>query len=405
VRRRSKANDREAQDGEAKIGSLIGGSMASRTALILTFMLLLCFMAMTGTQVASAQQSVTPMADGSADYAQGEDAYKQGDYQKAFPLISKAANAGFVKAQLRLGEMYVTGKGTPKDEQKGFFWFTKAVEQGYTPAQSNLGTMFGQDTIVPQDYATAVEWFTKAAKRGDAGAQRNLAICYERGYGVKQSSYAAYLWFSLAEDNGDPQAEEGVARNIKHADNHGLVESYLGLPKGPADLGVEQAEAEQKREEAEREREEAERERARYTVAKVLKSGWVNITTTDANGYQHVKGGPLQRVKLLVGNPSGEHAVYLNGVTFDMADVVCLGGYDSHRNPQSTCPPLVVGSIYKLKLDNIRTNMTPDGAGGYDYKNLPYFYMDRADGGRSTWQILELCHGTDCVAVSTVNSR
>lgn len=375
--------------------------MTPRTAFIFTFMLLLCFMAMTGTQVASGQQSIPPMVTGPPEYILGEDAYKQGDYQKAFPLISTAANAGHVKAQLRLGEMYVTGKGTPRNEQKGFLWFTKAVEQSYELAHSNLGGVFGQATIVPQDYATAVEWFTKAAKQGDAGAQRNLAICYEMGYGVKQSSVAANRWFSLAANNGDPKAEEGEART----QGGDAYESYFGSPKGSADLGVEQAEAEQKREEAERERADAERERARYTVAKVLKSSWVNITTTDANGYQHLKGGPLQRVKMLIGNPAGEHAVYLNGVTFDKADVVCLGGYDSHRNPQSTCPPLAVGSIYKLKLDNIRTNMTPDGGGGYDYKNLPYFYMDRADGGRSMWQVLELCHGTDCVAVSTVNSR
>lgn len=175
-------------------------------------------------------------------------------------------------------------------------------------------------------------------------------------------------------------------------------------------IAAENAAREEQKAEAEKQAAaEAQRERENYTVVKVLNSNWVNVTTTDENGYTHVNGGPLQRMTVSLGTATGEHGIILQGIPYGggnaRADIVCLYSVDSHGNPKPGCPPLSVGSTYNLKLDRLRTHMTPDGAGGYDYKNLPYLAMRRADGSVSAWQILELCHGEDCVAVSTINSR
>lgn len=186
--------------------------MTSRTAFILKLMLLLCFMAMTGTQVASGQQSVPPLVTGPAEYILGEDAYKQGDYQKAFPLISNAANSGHVMAQFLLGIMYLTGEGTPKDENKGFLWFSKAAEQGLKEAQFNLGVMYEEGQGGPQDYAKAAEWFSKAAEQGYAPAQSNLGTMYGQGIGVPQDHAKAAEWYSKAAEQGDSNAKAALAK-------------------------------------------------------------------------------------------------------------------------------------------------------------------------------------------------
>ena len=154
---------------------------------------------------------------------------------------------------------------------------------------------------------------------------------------------------------------------------------------------------------------EAQRERESQVTVRVLKSTWVNITSADENGYKHVNSGPLQRMVVSLGTATGKHGILLEGMSYGggdaRADIVCLGGYDSHRNPDTSCPPLAVGSTYNLDLGRLETHMTPDGAGGYDYRNLPYLSISRTDGSVSAWQILELCHGENCVAVSTISSR
>ncbi len=160
----------------------------------------------TPAQVASVEPGVTATTAGSDDYAEGEAAYKQGDYGKALPLISRAAEAGYVKAQLYLGEIYLTGKGATKDEQKALIWFTKAAEQGDSTAQFNLGVMYAMSLGVSQDYKKAFEWFTKAAEQGNAEAQDNLGVMYENGAGVNQSYVAAYDWYQKAAKQGNTDA-------------------------------------------------------------------------------------------------------------------------------------------------------------------------------------------------------
>jgi len=296
------------------------------------------------------------------------------NYTKAYLYFELAAEQGLPMAMDYLGLMNHDGQGTPQDYSKAFQWYTKAAEHGLMDAIVNLGVMYEMGQGVPQDYKKAVEWYTKAAAQGNRDGQLELGRMYEKGLGVPQDKTKAVEWY-----------EKAAAQGLKEADNR---------------LALLTVEANAQREKEERES---------YTVIKVLKSNWVNITTTDDNGYRRAGSGPLQRMVVSLGTATGEHGIVLLGNSYAggnaAADIVCLGGYDAHGRPNLACPPLDVGSTYSMQLGRLQTHMTPDGAGGYDYKNLPYLSMKKADGSVSAWQILELCHGTDCVAVSTINSR
>ena len=92
----------------------------------------------------------------------------------------------------------VVVRGAPQDYQEALKWYRKAAEQGYVPAQVHLGTVYFEGRIVPQNYQESVKWFRKAADQGDALGQFNLGHMYSRGYGVSQDYVQAHKWLNLA---------------------------------------------------------------------------------------------------------------------------------------------------------------------------------------------------------------
>jgi len=113
-----------------------------------------------------------------------------------------AAEHGDHAAQDKLGEIYL-GQGNFSSAAE---WFRKAAEAGIVNSQSRLGEILldGKPKLaygsvaVPKDKDAAIKWFSMAANQGHRGAQINLGNCYERGNGVKQDNVEAYKWFRLS---------------------------------------------------------------------------------------------------------------------------------------------------------------------------------------------------------------
>ena len=71
---------------------------------------------------------------------------KNGQYEQAFPVCSKAAEQGDAAAQYNLGWMYRFGKGVQQNYSKAVKWYRKAAEQGGgvpLPIQSRQDVRFG----------------------------------------------------------------------------------------------------------------------------------------------------------------------------------------------------------------------------------------------------------------------
>ncbi|HTW54522.1 MAG TPA: tetratricopeptide repeat protein [Stellaceae bacterium] len=124
-------------------------------------------------------------------------AYAQGDYASALKILRPLAEHGDAKAQFRLGFMYDSGQGVPRDQAEAAKWYRKAGDQGVMLAQDRLGVMYLAGQGVAQDFAESTAWFRKASDQGDDNAQWQLGDAYAEGRGIAQDNVAAYMWYSL----------------------------------------------------------------------------------------------------------------------------------------------------------------------------------------------------------------
>jgi hypothetical protein len=66
--------------------------------------------------------------------------------------LRKRAEAGVADAQYKLGRMYLSGDGVPKDAAEAAKWHTKAADQGFAAAVFALGVMYAEGEGVPKDF-------------------------------------------------------------------------------------------------------------------------------------------------------------------------------------------------------------------------------------------------------------
>jgi len=112
--------------------------------------------------------------------------------QSDFVTVKQLAEQGDVRAQTALGSMYCGGKNAPKDKDKCLSWIQKAAEQGYIEAQLRLARL-------SPDNAKSLYWYQKAVDQGDAGAQTELGSLYfGGGLGIVDIQKALSLYHAAA---------------------------------------------------------------------------------------------------------------------------------------------------------------------------------------------------------------
>ncbi|MBI2977547.1 MAG: sel1 repeat family protein [Rhodospirillales bacterium] len=91
-------------------------------------------------------------------------------YPQTFPEIAqqlrREAEAGNVRSQTRLGELYLYGFGVPQDEVERVRWHRKAAEGGAALSQYFLAWNYLEGNAVEQDYRQALEWLRRSAAQG-----------------------------------------------------------------------------------------------------------------------------------------------------------------------------------------------------------------------------------------------
>jgi uncharacterized protein len=153
----------------------------------------------------------------------------------AMEYFHRAADQGFAPAQVVLGYLFETGRGTPVNAQEAFAWYKKATQQGDPLAQWLAGRMIyagsvpgrdfneasaffesaadhgdafgeyllGKVKLDRQDYPNAAAWFGKAAQQGLPQAQEQLADLLRYGQGVAQDKFEAYVWMLVSNQAGN----------------------------------------------------------------------------------------------------------------------------------------------------------------------------------------------------------
>ena len=187
--------------------------------------------------------AISPLA-GAADqtYEAGKQAYINGDYQRAYAILSPLAADGNPEAQKMLGIMYDYGQGVKKDSRKALDWYIKAASQGQPAVQYQIGAKYFRGDGTKQDYAEAAKWWEMAAAGGQVDAQFNLGLMYFRGLALKQDDAKAAELFRAAAEQGHAHAQYSLA--VMYAFGRGVPKNYqtaLEWFSKAAEQGVAQA--------------------------------------------------------------------------------------------------------------------------------------------------------------------
>jgi TPR repeat protein len=110
----------------------------------------------------------------SADFDDGLEAYRAGDYERAMTEWRPLAEQGVAEAQFNVGLLYYQGRGVEQDHAEARGWYELAAEQGYARAQYDLAVLYAEGKGGRVDEVSAHVWFTLAGRQkyGDAKKRR-----------------------------------------------------------------------------------------------------------------------------------------------------------------------------------------------------------------------------------------
>lgn len=179
------------------------------------------------TESVSVANEVTPVSVNNAisedlskylDRACAKDLSKE--LKNPIAVLTKAAEAGDMKAQYLLAECYFHGEGTDENFEKAVFWYKKSVDQNYAHAQDMLASCYADGKGVQKNNEEAIKCLEKAAKQNFGNTQIKLANLL-----VKVKRYKEALsWL-----------EKAVAQNSEEAD-FALGSFYLDEETGLQDF-------------------------------------------------------------------------------------------------------------------------------------------------------------------------
>lgn len=140
---------------------------------------------------------------------------------KRVMMLQKAADAGSLEAMYDLSDCYADGEGVDKNMPLAIKWVTKAADAGYVKAQAALGGAYfeGMEGL-DQNYALSEKYFLLAAQKDNSEAQAALSILY-----IEMEEYEkAMLWARKAVQMEQPMAflalgriyDEGLGVEVDH---------------------------------------------------------------------------------------------------------------------------------------------------------------------------------------------
>ncbi|EXX66713.1 uncharacterized protein OCT59_024285 [Rhizophagus irregularis] len=126
------------------------------------------------------------------------------DHKKSFNLFINASNQDHILAQYFVGDCYLRGIGTTKNEKLGFEYFEKVANKNFACGQLDVGYYCYRNGIgINKDIKKAIYWYEKAANNGNIIAMRNLGLCYKNEIGVKKDYNKAFELSKQSAEGGD----------------------------------------------------------------------------------------------------------------------------------------------------------------------------------------------------------
>jgi len=144
---------------------------------------------------------------------------------KASEIAAMGAKKGDPYALYAYGKSLYYGRGAKADAQVGLRLMLQAADLGHTYAMNELGYIFSNGVNVPSDMERGIRFYESGLKRDDIYSMNSLGMIYRAGKGVPQDLEKALELFKRAAEGGQPYAPRNIGL---------MYRDGLGVPKDEA---------------------------------------------------------------------------------------------------------------------------------------------------------------------------
>src|SRR5262245_58607460 len=111
--------------------------------------------------------------------------------------LLSSAESGDTDSQLELGIRYRDGRTVRRNSHKALYWLCRAATgrgKASEFAVLCVGDVYLQGRGMPKDYATALRWLRNRARSGCQMSASMIRDCYFNGWGVVRDPNTALRW-------------------------------------------------------------------------------------------------------------------------------------------------------------------------------------------------------------------
>lgn len=126
--------------------------------------------------------------------AQSNELIRAQQYEKAIPLLQKAANMGEPEAAYNLGVCYQFGNGIEKNDSLATHWYLISANKGWLDGQYKMSYAYLRGVGVPKDESKAFQYALLCAEQGDVECIFNVINSYTDGLGTAKDSLKVLEW-------------------------------------------------------------------------------------------------------------------------------------------------------------------------------------------------------------------
>jgi TPR repeat protein len=140
------------------------------------------------------------------------------DVRRGVLLLEGVAQGGRVWTQVKLAQLYERGAdGLPADQGRAVAYYRMAAEAGNRAGLYELARLHATGKGVLLDGRRAVELYQQAAAAGEDRAYGRLGQLYADGEVVPRDQAEADKWFAKAAESGDGRPPSGSAKGMSAA--------------------------------------------------------------------------------------------------------------------------------------------------------------------------------------------
>jgi TPR repeat protein len=147
-------------------------------------LLLICSIAINGLYAQNAEELNT----------KAKEYLGKNQFEKALPLVKRAAVLGNAEAQYNYGYVLEKGIGIPKNEPEALKWYKKSSDNGFNDGHYAMMMAYGTGIGTAVDSEKAFEYAMKCAANNDATCMWNIVNCYKQGLGVPKDADKMLDW-------------------------------------------------------------------------------------------------------------------------------------------------------------------------------------------------------------------